>query len=145
MKFTSEIEINAPIERVVDLFIDPSQLKKWIKELESFETLSGKARHIGSKSLLKFWVDDKGMEVIETIMVRNLPYQLIGKYESDDLAYTAENKFEDLGDNRTKYTVYMEFKFRGVMNLFGDAMKKAFLKKSEEQLNDFKIFIESEI
>ncbi|MES2619571.1 MAG: SRPBCC family protein [Bacteroidota bacterium] len=145
MKFSSQIEINAPIVRVVDLFIDPEQMKKWLKELESFEPIHGPTRHIGSKSLLKLMVDEKKMEITETITVRNLPHQLCGEYVTKDVDYIAENRFEDLGNNITKYTVNLEFKFRGIMGFLGDTMKRSFIKKSQEQLIDFKMFIEKEI
>jgi uncharacterized membrane protein len=144
MKFSSEIEIDAPIEKVVKLFIDPEQMKKWVRELESFETVYGKSRHLGSKAILKLIVDEKGVEVIETVTVRNLPYQFTGKYEAEEMDYSADNRFEDLGNDRTRYVVDLEFKFRGMLNLMGDAMKRSFKKRSEQQLNDFKIFAEKD-
>ncbi len=54
MKYISEIEINQPIEKVIELFDNSDNLIKWMEGLISFELLSGIAGEVGAKSILKF-------------------------------------------------------------------------------------------
>ena len=73
MKYTSEIEINSPIDKVIELFDNPDNMDKWMKGLQSFEPISGKPGQVGAKSRLKFKMGKREIEMIETITVRNLP------------------------------------------------------------------------
>jgi carbon monoxide dehydrogenase subunit G len=40
MKYTSEIEINSPIDSVIELFDNPDNMEKWMKGLQTFEPIS---------------------------------------------------------------------------------------------------------
>ena len=41
MKYTSEIEINSPADKLIRLFDNPDLKDKWMKGLQSFEFISG--------------------------------------------------------------------------------------------------------
>ena len=41
MKYTSEIEINNTVNKVIELFDNPDQRDKWMKGIQSFEFISG--------------------------------------------------------------------------------------------------------
>lgn len=41
MKYTTEIEIDKPIDEVVALTDDPDNMDKWMEGLQSFEPISG--------------------------------------------------------------------------------------------------------
>jgi uncharacterized membrane protein len=53
MEYTSEIEIDSPVAKVIELFDNPDNLDKWMKRLQSFESISGKPVQVGAKSILK--------------------------------------------------------------------------------------------
>jgi carbon monoxide dehydrogenase subunit G len=60
MNYTTTIDLNVPIDRVVSLFDDPENMKKWQPELLSFEHISGDAGQPGAKSRLNTkWVNAK--------------------------------------------------------------------------------------
>ena len=41
MKYTTEIEINKPIDRVIELFDNPENMKQWYPGFVNFEPLTG--------------------------------------------------------------------------------------------------------
>jgi carbon monoxide dehydrogenase subunit G len=73
MKYTTQIDIQLPIDRVVELFDNPDNMKKWMEGLQSFEAISGTPGKEGAKSKLTFQMGKRSIEMIETITVSNLP------------------------------------------------------------------------
>lgn len=144
MKFTTEIEINLPIDKVIALFDNPDNLKKCMKGLESFEAISGTPGQPGARSKLRFKMGKREMEMIETITVRNLPHEFSGTYELNGVFNIVRNKFLPVGNNKTKYISEQEFEFSGFMKVMGWLMPGAFKKQSMKYQQDFKAFVERE-
>ena len=142
MKYTTEVEINKPIDRVVELFDNPGNLKEWMDGLQSFQHLSGTPGQPGAKSLLKFKMGKREIDMIETINVRNLPHEFSGTYEAKGVYNVVTNRFVPLAENRTKYITEQEFQFSGFMKIIGWLMPGAFKKQSMKYANDFKNFVE---
>src|SRR5688572_686847 len=130
MKYTCHIEINKPVDTVVSLFDNPDNLSKWMNGLQSFEPLSGTPGQPGAKSKLKFKMGNREIEMIETIMVRNLPDEFSGTYETKGVFNIVRNYFEPLPGNKTNYVSEQEFQFTGFMKLIGMLMQNAFKKQS---------------
>lgn len=143
MKYTTSIEINQPIEKVIELFDNADNLKLWMKGLESFEHLSGVSGQPGAKSKLKFIMGKREIEMIETITVRNLPDEFSGIYEAKGVCNVVRNKFRSLGNHKTEHISEQEFQFSGFMKLIGWLMPGAFKKQTMQYLQDFKAFAES--
>jgi len=144
MKYTTEIEINQPIDKVIALFDNPDNMSKWMEGLQSFEHLSGTPGQVGAKSKLRFKMGKRDFEMIETITVRNLPDEFSGNYEAKGVFNIVKNKFVKLSDNSTKYITENEFQMKGFMKLIGFLMPGAFKKQSYKYLLDFKKFAESQ-
>lgn len=142
MKYSVSIEIDKPINEVIALFDNPDNLKKWMDGLQSFEHLSGTPGEVGAKSLLKFKMGKRDIEMIETVTVRNLPEEFSGTYEAKGVFNIVKNKFVALPNNRTKYTTEQEFQMKGFMKIIGALMPGAFKKQSMKYLKDFKAFAE---
>jgi carbon monoxide dehydrogenase subunit G len=142
MKYTVEIEINKPIDQVIELFDNPSNMKEWMKGLESFEHLSGIPGQPGAKSRLKFKMGKREIEMIETITVRNLPDEFSGTYDAKGVFNVVKIHFVKLSETKTKYISEQEFRFSGFMKLFGLLMPSAFKKQTLIYLEDFKKFAE---
>ncbi len=142
MKFTCSIEIDQPIAKVIVLFDNPDNLFSWMRGLESFEHLSGVRGQPGAKSRLKFNMGNRQIEMIETILVRNLPDEFTGSYEAKGVYNIVRNKFVSLSQYKTKYISEQEFRFTGFMNVIGWLMPGAFKKQSMQYLRDFKEFAE---
>ncbi len=144
MKYTTEIEINKPVEKVIELFDNPENMKKWMNGLQSFEPLSGKAGQPCAKSKLIYKMGNREIEMIETITVRNLPDEFSGTYEAKGVFNIVKNSFISISDNTTKYLTENEFQFKGFMKIIALLMPGAFKKQSLKYLIDFKNFVESQ-
>lgn len=144
MKYTSEIVINKPIDRVIELFDNPDNMGKWMEGLISFEHISGKQGQPGAKSRLKFKMGKREIEMIETINVRNLPDEFSGTYEAKGVFNVVKNYFQPMPDNKTKYITNNEFQFKGYMKIIAMLMPGAFKKQSLKYMVDFKNFVENE-
>ncbi|MFC5269841.1 SRPBCC family protein [Adhaeribacter terreus] len=143
MKYTNEIELNLPLNRVIELFDDPENLKHWQPGLQSFEHISGTPGQVGAKSRLKYKMGNREIEMIETILKRDLPHAFDGTYEAKGVYNIVSNKFIPLGPNKTKWVAENEFRFSGFMKLMGWLMPGAFKKQSQKYLEQFKAFAES--
>ena len=142
MKYTTEIEINKPVDKVIELFDNPKNMNKWMEGLQSFEHISGTSGQVGAKSRLKFKMRNREMEMIETVTVRNLPDEFSGTYEGKAGLSIIKNKFIQLPDNRTRYINEHEIQFNGFMKIIALLMPGAFKKQSMKYLIAFKEFAE---
>ncbi|HCA57656.1 MAG TPA: SRPBCC family protein, partial [Blastocatellia bacterium] len=66
MKYNVAIEIEKPLDEVVALFDSVDNLYKWMEGLESFEHLEGTPGEVGARSRLKFDMNGRKIEMIET-------------------------------------------------------------------------------
>lgn len=145
MQYTVETIINAPIEKVVALFDNPDNLKEWQPGLQSFKLIEGKQSEVGAKSELKFKMGSREIEMIETITVRDLPREFSGTYEESSVFNVVKNYFEKVDAYTTKYVNYNEFQFNNLfMKLMGFLMPGMFKKTSQEYMENFKKFVESQ-
>jgi uncharacterized membrane protein len=130
MKYSTEIEIEKPIDSVIRLFDDPDNLVKWMQGLQSFELISGVAGQPGAKSRLVFKSGKRELEMIETILTRNLPEEFSGTYETRGVLNNVTNRFVKLSEAKTKYIAEHEFQFSGFMKIIGFLMPSAMKKQS---------------
>lgn len=144
MKYRCSIDINLPIEKVIELFDNTDNMKKWMEGLESVEHLSGTPGTPGAKSKLKFDMGKRKVEMIETVLVSNLPEEFSGTYDANGVHNIIKNRFEQISDNKTKYITDQEFQFKGMMKLMGVFMPGAFKKQTQKYLELFKNFAEKE-
>lgn len=145
MKYSNQVIINKPIEKVIELFDSVDNLYKWMPGLLSYEHISGEAGQVGAKAKLKFKMGKREIEMIETITTRNLPQEFSGVYEANGVVNPQQNFFTAIDENTTRYETISEFKFTNFgMKLIGLLMPGAFKKQSQVYLDKFKEFAESE-
>ena len=143
MKYRNEIEIDLPRSRVIELFDNQENLKHWQPGLLSFEHISGTPGQPGAKSRLKYKMGNREIEMIETIIRRNLPDDYDFIFDAKGVHNLVSNKFEEIGPNKTRYITDSEFQFSGFMKIMGWLMPGAFKKQSQKFLEDFKRFAEN--
>lgn len=144
MKYTNEIEIELPLSKVIELFDNPANLKKWMEGCVAFEHISGTPGRPGAKSKLKFKNRNREMEMIETVTVRDLPREFSGTYEMKGAWNLNKNFFHELPGGKTKWVAESEFKFSSfMMKVMGALMPGAFRKQSLKYMMNFKAFAES--
>lgn len=144
MKYTCEIEIERPLDKVVALFEDPDNLMKWMPGLVGMEHLSGEPGKPGSKSRIRFDMNGRKMEMTETLVERDLPRIFHATYETTGVFNTLRYRFEGL-ENATRCISEDEFKFTNLpMKLMGFFLAGAFRKQTMKHLEAFKAFAEAE-
>ena len=145
MKYSTEVTINKNINRVVELFDDPNNLGKWQPGFVSFEHFEGTFGEPGSKSKLKYKMGKREVEMIETLISRNLPHEFTGTYEMKGATNYISNRFEKIDENVTRLVSVSEFKFSALfMKLFALISPGSFKKQSQIYLDNFKKFVEEE-
>lgn len=145
MKYSLEIEIDLPRDRVIELFDNPDNIKKWQPGLVSFEHVSGEPGQVGAKSKLVYKMGKRTINMVETITTRDLPDVFSGVYDADGVHNTMVNRFEQPTPNKTKWIAESEFRFSGVMKMMSLVMpKKMFERQTCEFMQSFKTFAEGE-
>ena len=142
MKYSKEVTINLPRKKVVELFDNPDNMSKWQDGLISFETISGKPGQPGSKSRLRYKMGKREIEMVETIVKRNLPNEFTGTYEARNVWNLVENFFEEVDKHTTRWTLKTEFRVRGFMRILAFLMPGMFKKQTLKNMLDFKKFAE---
>ena len=143
MKYTVEVTIGLPRDRVIELFDSSENLKKWQPGLQSFEHFSGEPGKPGAKSRLLYDMDGRKVEMIETIEKRALPDEFSGTYEADGVWNWISNRFYEDGGDRTRWEIETKFKFSGLMRIISLFMRGSFPKQTLENMENFKKFAEN--
>ena len=142
MHYKIEIIINLPRERVIELFDSFENLKKWQEGLISFEHLSGEPGQPGAKTHLHYQMGRRNIEMIETILVRDLPDEFSGTYDAKGVHNIVRNYFYDQGET-TRWVIDTEFQFNGMMRIMSFFMpSKTFRNQTRQTMESFKTFAE---
>ncbi|MEX2483331.1 MAG: SRPBCC family protein [Brumimicrobium sp.] len=144
MKFTVEVDIDRPIKEVIEKFDNQENYSSWMKGLESFENIEGKQGQEGAKTKFNFKMGKRNMEMIETVLKRELPKQYLVSYEVNGVYNEVDNRFEKIDNQKTLYTTHQYFKFKGFMRFLAFFIGRSFKKQSLKYANDFKKFVESD-
>ncbi len=144
MKYTVELNINLPLDRVIELFDSTDNMYKWMEGLQSFEPLEGTPGEVGAKSKLVFISGKREIEMIETITVKNLPDEFSGTYEAKGVYNIIKNEFVSKSDNVTRYISEQEFQFTGFMKLMAVFMPGTFKKQTLQHMKAFRSFAEGQ-
>lgn len=131
-----------PRTRVIELFDDPEIMRRWMAGLQSFEPLSGVPGTPGATSKLVFRIGKRNLEMIETITTRNLPDEFSGTCDAPGVFNVVQNRFTEMGPNRTRWESENEFRFKGFMRIPGLLMRGALSKQSLKYMQDFKAYAE---
>ncbi len=145
MKFQGYIDIQKPRELVVKLFQDPDNLGEWQDGFQKIEHVSGEKGAKGSVSMLYYVMNNRPLELKETIVENNLPDAFEAFYEHKHMDNTMKCSFSELSDSSTRYSYEFEYtRFGGfmpkMMSIFFPGM---FKKQGEKWMRQFKEFVEA--
>jgi len=144
VKYTNEVIIDLPLKKVLELFDSEENMFKWQPELISFEHVSGEKGEVGAKSNLLYKMGKREVEMVETIIKKDLPGEFNFTYEAKGVWNEMKNSFEEVDPSKTKWISHSEFRFSGFMKLIGFLMPGSFKKQSQLALDRFKAFAESQ-
>ena len=148
IKYSEEIVINSNIEKVIDLFDNPYNMKQYMYGFESYTIVKGNINEIGTISEININFNDNGKKeskiiMIEEILSNNLPTEKKLKYTSNGILNIVTNKFEKISDNQTKFINEQEFVFNTYMKLLFYFSKSSLKYQTRLYLNNFKDFVEN--
>lgn len=130
-------------EDVWKAFDNPDNMKKWQPTLTTFEPVSGTPGQVGAVSKLTYREDGRDIVLQETVTVRREPEEFGGTYESDMATNVIHNRFETEGPWTTRWSVTVDFRFRGFWRLLGPLLKGAITRRTRTDLERFKTLLES--
>lgn len=145
MQYSSEIIINLPRERVVELFDDGDSVKEWQPTLVEMEVISGEPGTVGSKTKLIYDEAGRKLTMIETLLERNLPESMTMTFEVKGLLGVwnkVHNTFEKIDNGKTRWVMENEFRFGGLMAILARLKPSAFPEQTEKSMKNFKKFAE---
>jgi len=143
MRYETEVYINLPRGRVIELFDSFENLKKWQEGLVSFEHISGDPGQPGAKTRLLYDMGRRRMEMIETIIKRDLPDEFSGIYDASGVHNIVRNYFYDEGE-RTRWALDSEFQFRSFMRIMSLFIPgRRFREQTRSSMESFKRFAEN--
>lgn len=137
------VTVNAPVEKVWDIFINPENLKHWLSGFVSIEHLGGPIGEKGSTSKMKFIEHGKEMEVKEKVLFINPMQQYSFEMEHETFSVLTDVRFISIGQV-TEIIQAVQFTPKGIfMKLMMFLMKGEMKKRMTNQLIKLKEFIES--
>ncbi|MBW8243868.1 SRPBCC family protein [Muricauda oceani] len=143
MKYTTEIVVDVPREEFIKKMDDPNNMKHWQRGLIGYEQLSKIPGQEGAQTSLSYEMGKRKMDMVETIIKKNLPEEMHMTYDTKGVHNIQKNYFKDEGD-KTRWVSETEFQFSGFgMKLMGFLMPGAFKKQSLKYMQDFKAFAEN--
>jgi carbon monoxide dehydrogenase subunit G len=142
MKTTSEVTINLPRQRVLDLIMDPANFPKWQPGVKTFQLLSGQQGHPGARA--KVVIESHGMklEMTETIIERRLPDLYALRYDGKGVKNTVENRFHEDGPGRTRWVMTNTLEVGLMMKMAAPIINEIISRQNHDSMKAFKAFAE---
>ncbi len=144
MKFRSEIEIEQPIDLLVDLIQDPENTLKWLDGLRSVKHVSGEFRQAGAKSKVVFDSPAGRMLITETIISNELPEQYIMRYDGNGYVSYSNYSFEKLTSSSTLFVLQQQVELKGALKLARGFLKGTMNRQLSKSAVSFKRFAENQ-
>ena len=142
MRYTTEIIISLPRNRILELFDNTENLSQWQPGLLKFTHLEVKPGEEGARSELVYEGRKGDLVMIETIKTKQLPEQFHMSYKARGVYNEVENWFTEKEPGQTLWKTENYFRFGGIMMLMVPFMKKAFIHNTMLNMDRFKLFAE---
>ncbi len=145
MKYTCSIDINLPLDNVVSLWENKAYFKEWQDGFQYIKLIKGEPNSVGTKSKILLQEGKRKIELIETILINNLPEEKKALYEHIHMTNTQTTRFKKLSENQTRYISEVEYtKFNGIIpKVMVKLFPGMFKKQSQKWMNQFKAFVET--
>ena len=145
-RYTLELDIDVPRDKLIEYFDNPDNLPKWQPSLISVEHMSGEPGQPSAKTMFKYKMGKREVDMVETILTRKLPDEFTATYEAKGVWNEMLNYFHEIdGGSRTRWEFETEFRCTTLMlRLMSFFMPNMFKKASAKNMQDFKKFAEAE-
>ncbi len=142
MKYTTEVIIELPRQKVIELFDNTENMFKWQEGLKSYDHLEGNPGQEGARTAMVYESRRGELKMTETITKRKLPEEFHAVYEAKGVYNEMYNYFVENEPGRTTWRTVSVFRFRGLMALMAPFMKTAFTGNTLLNMERFKNFVE---
>ncbi len=142
MKFASEVTINRPREQVLDLIMAPGNFTKWQPGVKEFQLLSGVQGQPGARARVIIETMGVKLEMVETIVKRQLPDVYTLRYDGKGVQNLVENRFYEAGPGQTRWTMTNELHFSPLTAVASGFIKDIIAKQNAESMRRFKAWVE---
>ncbi len=129
LKYTAEITVALPRDKVVAIFEDPEQASHWMEGLQSMKPISGEPGAVDSVTELDFLMGKRRMVMKETITANSLPETFSCRYDADGVHNFIDNRFIAVSENETRWEMDNVFEFEGIMMKIMDTLIPFMFKK----------------
>ncbi|MHA7306187.1 SRPBCC family protein [Arthrobacter sp. TMN-49] len=143
MDYTQDIIVNVPRQRFIELFDNPDTMSQWMEGLLSLEALTGVPGQAGTTSRLTFKRGRGTLEMVETIVRRELPDHFDATYDANGVHNICANQFIDIDGASTQWVAHNIFELKGFMKVVGALFGASFRKESYKSMQAFKTFAEA--
>ena len=142
MKYSTQIVIRLPRQKVAELFGHRDNQYQWQPGLKSITLLEGSPGEEGARSELVYDGRKGDLVMTETIIKKQFPERFHLIYRSRGVYNEVKNRFIEEEPGRTVWRNENIFRFRGMMRLMAPFMKQAFIQNTMLTMDRFKIFAE---
>lgn len=144
MRYDVSIEIDAPRDRVVNLFMDERRLHEWQPDLIEYFPTSKERGVEGATAILTVRMGSSEMEMIETVDGGVLPHTYSVIYQTRGVWNRVDSQFHvRAGGAATEWICTNEFRCEGMMRLVMFSMPWLFKKETRKHQRRFKAFVEA--
>ncbi|HEX7304599.1 SRPBCC family protein [Lentzea sp.] len=138
MRFTEEVVLDQPIDRVRELTSDPGHLHHWQPDLVSITQHSDTPGAPGSTATLRY----RKFTLEETVLSATAD-ERVTRYRTTGMVHTITNRFSVVDDRHTLLVCDNEFELSGIMRLAGRVLEKSLREQVERNVGNFKAFIDA--
>jgi hypothetical protein len=98
---------------------------------------------VGATAKLTYLENNKSVVMTEIITLKQPPSEFAGTYDSGMALNHVHNRFEDMGDGTTQWTMSIEFRFRGLWKLLTPLVRGAIRKRMQDDAARFRDLLEA--
>ncbi len=142
MSFATQIMIDLPRPRVIELISDPRNLPEWQPGIKGVELVTGASNTVGARSRVVFDFRGVRLEMLETIVAYAPPEKFSALYEARGVKNLVENLFFADGPAKTRWVLSNTFTFSGLMSFVSPFVLDSVPQQNREAMQRFKAFAE---
>ena len=142
MNFTTQVVIELPRQRVIELVSDPGNLPEWQPGIKSVELIEGERNTVGAKSRVVFDFRGVRLEMLETITSYAPPDMFAARYDARGVRNLVENRFFADGPAKTRWVLSNNFTFSGFMSFVSPFVRDSVPQQNRDAMQRFKAFAE---
>jgi uncharacterized protein YndB with AHSA1/START domain len=147
MRIVTQVIINRPPAEVWRYLVNPSNLRKWLKDFVRYEPLCGCAGRPGSVALHHYAGNKRQLVLEETILDREEHRYLLTSLTHTTMHSQVATELRDLGDGRTEVTCTVHTRFTSTLTswVMSRFLQRNFQHRQDEDFDRLRDVVEEEV